>query len=556
MRRFFACALMAGTLFASPAHARDLAWTISEATGGVTIVTNGLSKTANRNDELQAGDIVTTAANARAVIVREGEYVMVAPNSRIEIAETEQSGITQIIEGFGNAVYSIRKKLTPHFEVRTPYLAAVVKGTTFSVTVDENGASVQVVEGAVEVSTLDDGASFLAQSGDIARVSAFDIGALDIDGRIDQVIRSPRSEGSEDAFEITQADGSDDFSVAEGETVATSDEEQPAVFSRASLNTSSDAGGVRVAALGEGPTSLSDATGGLISGTIGGGDAFRLSGGADLAVGNAGAADNSDRAGAGEDIATAPVVEEEPVKAAPPVEPKVEDPPAGKEPPKPVEPKGPDGPVTAGGGNSDPQPAKGGSTGGGNGLALGPDVVPGTGQGNGNGPDTNNGNGNANGQGNGLPAGPDVVPGAGQGNDDGNGVNGNGNPSGNGNNGQGNANGQNGNSGNGSGNSGQGNGNADDLADNTGADKLKDLLKGLVDKFDKGDPQDRGRGRDDDDDDFDDDDDTDFRGLGRGLASIEAEPVMTVDRSVGPGGLDRGMDGMTAGYRGEGAPIR
>src|SRR3546814_14786860 len=62
-------------------------------------------------------------------------------------------------------VFSIKKKLTPHFGVQTPYLAAVVKGTTFSVTVDGTGASVQVVEGAVEVSTLDGGARDLILPG-------------------------------------------------------------------------------------------------------------------------------------------------------------------------------------------------------------------------------------------------------------------------------------------------------------------------------------------------------------------------------------------------------
>src|SRR3546814_1605096 len=69
-----------------------------------------------------------------------------------------------IVESAGNIVFSIKKKLTPHFGVQTPYLAAVVKGTTFSVTVDGTGASVQVVEGAVEVSTLDGGARDLIRS--------------------------------------------------------------------------------------------------------------------------------------------------------------------------------------------------------------------------------------------------------------------------------------------------------------------------------------------------------------------------------------------------------
>src|SRR3546814_7909473 len=81
--------------------------------------------------------------------------------------------------------------LSPHFGVQTPYLAAVVKGTTFSVTVDGTGASVQVVEGAVEVSTLDGGARDLILPGAIATVGATDHSVLKVQGETTKSIKSP-----------------------------------------------------------------------------------------------------------------------------------------------------------------------------------------------------------------------------------------------------------------------------------------------------------------------------------------------------------------------------
>ena len=181
----------AAALYSGTAHADEATWTVSEASAGVTIVHAGRSLVAQRNGRVAPGDIVITGTNARAVLVRGEEYAMVAPNSRLEIARAPTpGGLTQLLESFGNAIYSIRKGATPHFTVQTPYLAAVVKGTTFSVTVDATGASVQVVEGAVEVATRDGGARFVAHPGDIASIAVSKPGALTIQGNHNQVINS------------------------------------------------------------------------------------------------------------------------------------------------------------------------------------------------------------------------------------------------------------------------------------------------------------------------------------------------------------------------------
>ncbi|MEK7722402.1 MAG: FecR domain-containing protein, partial [Elusimicrobiota bacterium] len=83
------------------------------------------------------------------------ETIAVGPNSRVMLPALPVNGNTQVLQTVGTALYQIGKQKAPHFQVDTPYLAAVVKGTTFTVSVSEGVASVDVSEGLVEVATPD-----------------------------------------------------------------------------------------------------------------------------------------------------------------------------------------------------------------------------------------------------------------------------------------------------------------------------------------------------------------------------------------------------------------
>jgi collagen type III alpha len=185
--------LMSAALMCSGSvFAQTPGWTISEASGSVTILKSGISRAAVRGGTLAIGDFVSTASSGRAVLIRGGEYLVVSPGSRIRIADPVTSGgFTQIIQSFGNTIFRIKKKTTPHFAVETPYLAAVVKGTTFSVTVTDSGTAVQVTEGLVQVSTNDGGATHLVRPGDIGSVDAAHPLRLTIQGKESKTIESP-----------------------------------------------------------------------------------------------------------------------------------------------------------------------------------------------------------------------------------------------------------------------------------------------------------------------------------------------------------------------------
>ncbi len=228
-------------VMSSGAYAQTPGWKVSEVSGDVRLVENGRTRAAVRGALLSSGSTIATGANAKAVIVRGEEFVVISPRSQLRVPAAEAPNkIMQMIEDFGTAVFKIRKKSTPHFGVQTPYLAAVVKGTTFTVTVGPKGGSVQVTEGAVEVSTLDGGAKDLVRPGGIAQVGASDLYRLTVQGESNKVIRSEKGNAA---------------GAAKPQTLAYAGPSARAVEVRARV--------------GEGPKSLSDATGGLVEGHSG-----------------------------------------------------------------------------------------------------------------------------------------------------------------------------------------------------------------------------------------------------------------------------------------------
>ncbi len=225
-------------LCAGTAHAGTPGWTVSESSGAVTVTRPGYSAVVVRGGAVNAGDIVSTGKNGRAVLVRGEEYLVVSPGARITIADPKPGAMTQIIQSFGNTLYKIKKMATPHFAVETPYLAAVVKGTVFSVTVTPKGASVQVTEGRVEVATPDGGASYLVTPGEIGIVNRDAPYRLKIEGKEARTIDSPNRPAAP----------------------TPANTEVPAIETASSLDASISE------AVGEGSVQLASLSGGMISG--------------------------------------------------------------------------------------------------------------------------------------------------------------------------------------------------------------------------------------------------------------------------------------------------
>lgn len=243
----------AALLSSTSALAQTGRWTVSEASGRVVVRDASGDHAAQRGSIVPAGATLMTSPGARAVLVRGEDFVTVAANSRLRVPEAAQTaGLFQMIEEWGNAVFRIKHLAKPHFAVQTPYLAAVVKGTTFSVTVTPQGASLQVIDGAVEVATNDGGAHELVRPGTVAMVSATDRFRLSVQGQSSRAIDSPQRPAGGGASAPTAQKGPDRSSaVAAGaDDIAWSDVSS----------------GVIAAPIEAKPVDLGAVTGGMVSG--------------------------------------------------------------------------------------------------------------------------------------------------------------------------------------------------------------------------------------------------------------------------------------------------
>jgi hypothetical protein len=177
-------------VFAAGAQAASAAeaWRIVASTGAVKAGAPGVMPVAvNTKQTLPSDSWVETAATGRIVLSRGVETIAVGPNSRVMLPALPVNGNTQVLQTVGTALYQIGKQKAPHFQVDTPYLAAVVKGTTFTVSVSEGVASVDVSEGLVEVATPDGAHSAYVQPGFTGYVQR---------GQRDTVVVAPTADGS------------------------------------------------------------------------------------------------------------------------------------------------------------------------------------------------------------------------------------------------------------------------------------------------------------------------------------------------------------------------
>jgi ferric-dicitrate binding protein FerR (iron transport regulator) len=109
---------------------------------------------------LTTGAVVAAASEIRTgpaadVLLRRGEdRVHLLGQSYLELpAAAEGDAMTRLVQWLGQAIFEIDHRPDPHFEVDTPYLTAIVKGTVFTIEVTHDDSAVAVTQGVVAVST-------------------------------------------------------------------------------------------------------------------------------------------------------------------------------------------------------------------------------------------------------------------------------------------------------------------------------------------------------------------------------------------------------------------
>jgi hypothetical protein len=119
------------------------------------------------------GNEVQTGPGTVVFLSRDGDRLVIQPNSQMRIAEPEPSGLLDsFMQSLGSVFYDVEPRRNRSFGVTAPYVAAVVKGTKFLVTVEPKRNSVRVDEGRVLVTSENGVSSVLVDAGHIAVVEA------------------------------------------------------------------------------------------------------------------------------------------------------------------------------------------------------------------------------------------------------------------------------------------------------------------------------------------------------------------------------------------------
>ncbi|XUM22431.1 FecR family protein [Bradyrhizobium oligotrophicum S58] len=186
-KRFLIPGLIAACLFgATPAAvaADGEPWLVSKSSGEVWVTTQGAAQVSlGREDPLKPGDTIRTGPTGRVRLTRGAETIVIAPNSEVGLPAAAKDGMaTTILQRAGAILLDVEKRNVQHFEVETPYLAAVVKGTQFSVTISGRSTKVEVSRGQVQVSDFKTGQIAQVMPGQAATAFATGRSGLSLSG--------------------------------------------------------------------------------------------------------------------------------------------------------------------------------------------------------------------------------------------------------------------------------------------------------------------------------------------------------------------------------------
>ena len=122
---------------------------------------------------LAEGAPVRTGADGTLVIAHGNDRLAVSANSAFAVpAGVDPATGPSILQTLGTLLFKVEHTPGRRFEVDTPYLAAVVKGTVFAVSVEGAMQMVHVAEGAVEVTASASRDAVLVRPGQTATLSS------------------------------------------------------------------------------------------------------------------------------------------------------------------------------------------------------------------------------------------------------------------------------------------------------------------------------------------------------------------------------------------------
>jgi hypothetical protein len=124
-------------------------WTAVRLRGGVFALESGAWTQLVRGSVVSDDRVIKSAPGGRITLVRGAETIELGSDTTAQISD--RSGFTTVYNHEGTVGIDAEARNVKHFAVQTPFLAAVVKGTAFTVQSSSTASTVTVARGTVEV---------------------------------------------------------------------------------------------------------------------------------------------------------------------------------------------------------------------------------------------------------------------------------------------------------------------------------------------------------------------------------------------------------------------
>jgi hypothetical protein len=134
---------------ASLATADD--WVVDRLRGEVLVHTAGAWQPLRRGDIVSDDRRIRSSQDGHVTFKRGAEAIELSGATEIRIFDKQGERMTTVMQAYGSVTVEAERLQIQHFSIQTPFLAAIVKGTRFTVLSDTAQSSVAVSRGLVQV---------------------------------------------------------------------------------------------------------------------------------------------------------------------------------------------------------------------------------------------------------------------------------------------------------------------------------------------------------------------------------------------------------------------
>jgi hypothetical protein len=146
-------------------------WKVAKLEGGAVMFRAGAWVKLSAGAVIADGATTRTLSDSAMKLTRDGESIALSAKTEVQILDHPGERYTTVREHFGAVGVEANVENVLHFEVQTPLLSAVVKGTIFGVETSSDSSTVAVTRGVVEVTDFKRHVKADVRAGDSAKVT-------------------------------------------------------------------------------------------------------------------------------------------------------------------------------------------------------------------------------------------------------------------------------------------------------------------------------------------------------------------------------------------------